>query len=373
MPPTARCSRWVFMKAEAAHTCIDPDTVMEDAQVAGASQMSTVAGATQTMSNKFLEGMMNGLDSFMIGRGESVSPSSPGGATGRSKPQKTAFGPVRKKEEAATVGFVDEAMRASIRGFAEVVSSHFEEVRQKITQNTEAIHKLQMRNENLGKQVKELKEETARSIDDLKLRLCKHAPAPPGVGPAQSSSSAGSPGTAPTGAVCTPYELRTVARIGNSGWNTDPSIIRERAAAVFGEAGVEMNTWSGLCSTSAKPGSSAELVFRDPSALQMARLQVKSLQKVVEGDHVVWLDAKKDRSEMRPARLTHRAYEALQDLGAEKIGDKPFVKSIKGKFISLSGRRIGYCLHGEWRWTPEAIESFGKDILDLVTSYAEDT
>ena len=264
------------------------------------------------------------------------------------------------------------AMRGALTHFGSVVEERFVALEGKV----DALADLRQRNECLEKHVLEIKQDTAKSLEELRQRLDQQATVPPTMPESANTAldpAASSTRLAPAGAICTPYELRTVARIGNLGWNTEPGVIRDRAAAILTDAGVPADSWSGLCSTSAKPGSSAELVFRDPSALQAARLKVKSLQRMIEGDRVVWLDAKRDRSEMRPARLTHRAFEALQDLGAERIGDKPFVKNIKGKFITLSGRRIGFSLRGDWKWTPEAVEFFGRDILDIVTSYAEDS
>ena len=60
-------------------------------------------------------------------------------------------------------------------------------------------------------------------------------------------------------------------------------------------------------------GSAVDLVFAKPDLLQAARLSVQALQKSYAEHHIVWLDARKERSELRPARIIHRMYDTLTE------------------------------------------------------------
>ena len=56
----------------------------------------------------------------------------------------------------------------------------------------------------------------------------------------------------------------------------------------------------------------------------------------------MWLDAKKERSELRPARLVHRAAECLEDVEASREDKAPIVQDLIGKVIKVGGSRVGF-------------------------------
>ena len=61
-----------------------------------------------------------------------------------------------------------------------------------------------------------------------------------------------------------------------------------------------------------------ELCFKDPSDLQTARLAVKPLDRTYSDGRYVWLDAKKERNELKPARVVHRMADALEDVESQQ-------------------------------------------------------
>ena len=73
----------------------------------------------------------------------------------------------------------------------------------------------------------------------------------------QASSSVDAP------TVSLPYEQRTIARLGNLGWDETSETLTERARRVLAEAAVPAHHFSGLCPivNRAGKGSLVELVF----------------------------------------------------------------------------------------------------------------
>ena len=169
-----------------------------------------------------------------------------------------------------------------------------------------------------------------------------------------------------------PYEERVVARIGNLGWNEKGDIIAQRAQQVLHEAGIQLTDFRSLTAVSVNAGSSAELIFHAPAALTAARLAVKALNKSFVDNKFVWLDAKKERRELRPSRLVHRIADVLDDLEHSRPDTQPVEKILNGKFVKVAGQRAGFSYHGAWKWTHFATQRYTAEQLDMARAYAED-
>ena len=187
----------------------------------------------------------------------------------------------------------------------------------------------------------------------------------------QKQSTDVAPSTAPLGS-SVPYEQRVVARIGNLGWDDVGDTVTKRAKEVLHEAGVQSGEWKSLAPVNAKKGSAVELIFTNPASLQASRIAVRALNKKYVPDKYVWLDAKKERSETKPARVMYRMKECLADIEAGRE-DKAMIKEdMRAKCISVNGTRIGYTLHGQWRWTHAASQRYTLEVMDFAKAYAED-
>jgi len=81
--------------------------------------------------------------------------------------------------------------------------------------------------------------------------------------------------------VAVPHELRTIAVIGNLGWDTSGTDLMQRAKEVLSDAGIAPDSVSNLCAVTYKgdKGSSAQLCFKQPSQLQHANLAVRALNR----------------------------------------------------------------------------------------------
>lgn len=178
--------------------------------------------------------------------------------------------------------------------------------------------------------------------------------------------------TAASASSSTPYEARKIARIGNLGWNDTAETILKRANEVLRDAGAQPNEYTNLVPTSRTSGSAAELLFQSATRLQEMKLAIKSLGRAYTDERIVWMDAKKERHELRPARLVHRVFEAIQDLESTREDKMEAEKIMNGKFIKVGGTRAGYSFNSTWKWTAFAVARYTAEQLDVAKAYAEE-
>ena len=168
-----------------------------------------------------------------------------------------------------------------------------------------------------------------------------------------------------------PHEQRVIATIGNLGWNTEAKILLERAREVLAEVGIEQSCYSGL-SGPRREGSRAELCFNSPSDLQRAKLLVREASKQYNDGHYVWLDVKKTREEMRPARIVHRMAEFLGEVETQQSEKLPIKKVLNGKYIEVGDKRVGRVMNGAWHWDAFAKARYSKEQLVSAKGFAEE-
>ena len=176
--------------------------------------------------------------------------------------------------------------------------------------------------------------------------------------------------------VAVPYELRTVAVIGNLGWDTPKALLLERAGAVLTQAGIDPSDHTSPSAVTGKDlkGSRVELRFHTPERLQSARLAVRALGKTfTEGErkYYVWLDAKKEKNETKPRRIVHRMAECLEDVEAGRDDKLDVTKVLNTKFIKVGPHRVGYVFKSEWKFTRWGIDRYSDEIREMATAYAE--
>ena len=121
-----------------------------------------------------------------------------------------------------------------------------------------------------------------------------------------------------------------------------------------------------------------ELEFSSHGHMQQARAMVAeanlSYGEVNGIKLVVFLDAAKTRSELRPSFLTHRAYDVIGDVEVSKQPPGILEKDMRGKTIKLklgdnAATRLVYSLAGVWQWTAYAARPYEDDELDMMSAY----
>ena len=122
-------------------------------------------------------------------------------------------------------------------------------------------------------------------------------------------------------------------------------------------------------------GKGCTLEFRSHGELQNARSKVALANKSCGQSHdgrkiVCFLDCGKTRDELRPALLTHRAFDILVDIEKDRTpNNKEVVKDLKGKTIKVGGSRFGYSCYGQWKWTKAATDRYDEGELDAALCY----
>ena len=149
-------------------------------------------------------------------------------------------------------------------------------------------------------------------------------------------------------------------------------VVVGRAKEVLRQAGVQENEWQSMASVSAKKGSAVELVFSTPMHVKTRCLAVTALNKQYVSGKYAWLDAKKERSEMKPARMMHCVHDLLVDIETSREDKAVVEKDPKGKIVKAGGKRIGFSLRGVWWWTEEANKRYSTEQLKLAAAYVDE-
>ena len=207
---------------------------------------------------------------------------------------------------------------------------------------------------DLEREVKVLKEEKKRN-------------------PAASSVSQARPQQAP-GKVPpkTPYRERTVARIGNLGWDTEAAVLVQRAAGMLEKASVPSDSYRNLLAVSGRAGtgSACELSFKSAQDLQRARLSIRNLTHEFSAGKVVWLDAQKEPEELRVLKVMYRIEEMLKEMESSRQPPLEVSKNMRGGYLAVGGNRAAFVFRGEVKWASWAANRYSEEEREWAASYS---
>jgi len=200
-----------------------------------------------------------------------------------------------------------------------------------------------------------------------------------GARQAVNPGSSRSPTVAPraAGQATTPFDQRVVARMGNLGWDCSKEVVTTRAKEVLEKAGIKPGDYVGLAASFKQKGSSAELCFNTPILLQKAKFAISDLDVSYRDDKApVWLNVKKDREEMRPARVVHRVTDLIEEAESGREDKLEVEKVMNGKKVLVgpkgSQHIAGYSNKGVWIWTQWSRSRYTEEFLEMAKAYAED-
>ena len=93
----------------------------------------------------------------------------------------------------------------------------------------------------------------------------------------------------------------------------------------------------------------------------------------------MWMDAKKTREEMQPARMVHRGHEYMADVVTARIDSRfKFSKNAGAKTISVQIEDnpvifvVARIFGGNWRWQDWAKKNLTTEELETASEYARD-
>ena len=315
-------------------------------------------------------------------KGNTIPPLPGGAAPALTKPQSSMVSDM-----------VSAALKSAVTGMSEVIEVHLvaastrRDEHEKKHKETDV--KLNYTNAQLVKQEEQIgkiisdvgflrmeaEASSARAIlAEQALAAIGAAGPPPGLAAASStaaSSSAPAGGQAPYE---TPYELRTHAVMGGLGWDETAERLMAVAQTTLTKAGVDTATFSAVTAIVSRnnEGSTAQLVFRTAGELAAAKLLVRAAQCRGWNDKNIWLDAKKSRTEMKPARLVHRIAQVLTDFEEARADKQPIEKNMVGKNVRNASGQLGWSRAGVWIWTAIAKARYTVEQLDIAKSFAEE-
>ena len=216
---------------------------------------------------------------------------------------------------------------------------------------------------------------SARAIQaEQALAAISAAGPPPGLAAAGSEAAASSSNAGGQRTYETPYELRTHAVLGGLGWDESAERLMEKASSTLTKAGVDTATFSAVTAIVSRnnEGSTVQMVFRTAGELAAAKLLVRAALCRGWSDKNIWLDAKKSRTEMKPARLVHRIAQVLQDFEDGRADKQQIEKNMIGKNVRNASGQLGWSRAGIWIWTAVAKARYTVEQLDIAKSYAEE-
>jgi hypothetical protein len=178
-----------------------------------------------------------------------------------------------------------------------------------------------------------------------------------------------------------PYELRVHGMIGSLGWDADGALLKARAAESLLKVGIlpeEWHTLSPMIGKSGK-GSGCEIWFRSADGLAQGRNKMRNGCIAYDGRRPVWIDAKKSREEMQPARMTHRIHEYLADIASSRsngiwtFSKNPGARTVHVAFGESTETTCAMRMFGQAiRWQPWAVKNLTAEEMTTSEEYARD-
>lgn len=251
--------------------------------------------------------------------------------------------------------WMQEGVGAAFNAFGAVIETKFSQFEQDMNAKLKAQSEA---NAEILKEVKELKAEVAQVQAASVARVESSTRTQANIASAPEAQSI-------------PYELRTVARIGNLGFETPSIEIETRAKSILSEAGITPDMYLGLSDVRQK-GSLAELAFHDPNNLQKARLAIHAMSKSFVDGKFVWLDVKKTSQELKPTRIMHRITEYLEEVEKANGRNAVITKFPGDRKIKVDDNKEGSSYGGEWHWTHFVRQRYSIEELNEGKAYAED-
>jgi hypothetical protein len=89
-------------------------------------------------------------------------------------------------------------------------------------------------------------------------------------------------------------------------------------------------------------------------------------------DKQVWLDMKKDREELRPARVVHRITELIMEAESGKSDSMEVEKFLNGKYVKVGDNRAGFTAKPFRIWTQWGCNRYSQEFREMAKAYAED-
>lgn len=158
----------------------------------------------------------------------------------------------------------------------------------------------------------------------------------------------------------------------HEGWDTPEDILKQRCDEVVEMLGirdkleVDFQPVVGRNGT----GNCAEGFFRNSDDVEPYKIRLRGLRKAFEEGRPVWIDHKKTREQLRPARTIHRGAECLEYLERSRPDAAKVVKDLARRQLLVNGSKAFWLCEGFLRPTVWATMRYTTQEIEMLTAYA---
>ena len=162
-----------------------------------------------------------------------------------------------------------------------------------------------------------------------------------------------------------PYEQRTVARVGNVGWDTPAKTLVERAQGLVRDAQVPIESHGPIVAAVGRKatGSACEIVFKTPADVQDARVRVDHLHRAFGDDpeKCAWLDAKTTKEEFALGAKLRKLRETVSDLEDARPDKQRVAVRYGPRAIRVGDQLVCWIADAGLEWTDWAQTRYTDD------------
>lgn len=258
-----------------------------------------------------------------------------------------------------------EALEGTTGEVAKKLTAHrgaLEEAGARLKKAEEAIEALKKNPAPPDAQTSEASQVLEKRVQDIEARM-KRDQQMPGAG-----SSSDPPPSRPTA------QDRTLARVGNLGWDSDGPELAKRFKELLAKTGIPEDScvWAAPIVGRSGKGSAMQVQFADATTVDRLRAACRAARVTYGGDRFVWCDVQRTPEELRPAKLVHRVAEVLADFEKGKQdGGLQVEKHMYTKTVTLGGDRVAYILAGKLRFCGPLPDRYSQEDIDLMRGFAE--
>ena len=378
---------WALLLLLFFQTEVGADTPVANMQAALDHMMAKVMANTESQAATKARKLSGGAKAAPPAAGSTSS------ASNASAPM-VSCGTLGEPETTWVAKLVGAALKDAVIGMGTVLEARFMGIESEITRQNAAastnlhttlqtqteVAQLSQKISELTSKLEVVQSQAANAESMLTGRLAEAEKAVEEVASQVTARGSGSPpGLAAIGATAAhelPYESRTTAMLGGLGWDNKGCELLTEANRILSLAGVLSTSYEGLSAmvNRADEGSAAALVFHSAKELQKTKLLVRAANATGLQGKLVWLDARKTRLEMKPARVIHRAAQMLSDFEGNRVqgGELLVNKNMAAKFLFNTNGRILYTLRGKVLWAPEGLARYDAEQRNIVEGFAEE-
>lgn len=163
-----------------------------------------------------------------------------------------------------------------------------------------------------------------------------------------------------------------VARIASLGWDTEESVLIERARSVLEAAQVQSADILGLSAAVGRTrlGSVCEAVFASKAALSGAKVVVRGLRREYVQGRAVWLDHRQTPAEPKAVKAVHKVADMIKEMEGGREPPMQVTKDLSTRRVMVSGRRVLFIADGQVRWTRDGVARYAENERGIVAEFA---